>query len=57
MKPGETITLPAKALTSLMATTLTRLRKEFIVERRDWKVGPQDQTTGEFQVTCFTREL
>lgn len=57
MKPGDRIVLPAKAWTSLKACTLSRLRREFMAERRDWKVGEQDKRTGEFPVVCYTREL
>lgn len=57
MKPGDTITLPAKALAGLKSSILTRLRQEFVAEKKDWRTGAQDKETGEFTVTCYTREL
>lgn len=56
MKPGDMVTLPASAIASVTSSAIPRLRKEFFAERKDWKILPQDQETGNFTVLCFTRE-
>lgn len=57
MKPGETKEFPAMAWTSIKASIIGRLRREFMAEQRDWEVGPQDRKTGKFKVKCITRPL
>ena len=57
MKTGEVIELPAKALASLKATILTRLRNELITERADWEYGQINKDTGRFRVKRITKPL
>lgn len=56
MQIGEVIILPAKSLTALQSTILSRLRKEFVAQKADWVIGKQDPITGEFQVKRITKE-